>query len=83
MILWVERIAVAAELQAQTCSMDGDDPFTSICTPAKGVSNSVKVALSSLPPWILIAAAPLQVHGPTLHFQRGPQHFTNICGLQS
>ena len=29
---------VLAELVAQTCAVDGEDPFTSICTPAKGVS---------------------------------------------
>ena len=27
-----------AELAAQTCTVDGEDPFSSICTPAKGVN---------------------------------------------
>ena len=59
-----------ADLQAQSCSMDEENPFASICTPAQGVQqepgvDKIKTYSSSQVVWLSeprAAAVPLNPH---------------------
>ena len=61
---------LTADLQAQSCSMDEEDPFTSICTPAQGIQeepgdDKTQTYSSSQVIWLSepkAAAVPLNPH---------------------